>query len=665
MSLQERIEELGSGILEVTESEVKLIGFTCEERLRDFYEKGCKCSSSNGIYTIYKDEELDFSKIRNNALFIKKLNGEEVERYQFEPLFIIKSDDNFRYPEIDTAGKKKQKSKSFTIRKCKYTNQYNYIDMERSILFDSFDELNEYIRQNFNNDLRKMFFIHHYVDNNLFSYKDLDINNKYFYSKKELMEFVFEKFRKVLTSKDIIRNKTFPKDKINRVSAIDFETANKDKINRVLAIDFETANENQKSICSLGVALGEDNKIILNEELLINPEEVFNPYNIKIHNITEEDVKDKPTFPEVWNRVKGLIDKHTLVIAHNTAFDMTALMKACKKYKINTGSFKYLCTLRASRKVFTNLESYSLDKIADYLNIEFTHHKAKDDALVCLEIFNHMTKDLEELTVESIEEKLQTDIKDIKNKKEVSESNNAVNLEKVNRYKNIFKNKVDIDSIKPQYENIDINNPVCGCVFVFTGNLKIFKSRADAMQQVVNLGGKLGKNVTKSTDYLVCGETDLQATRGKEKSLKRIKAEDYINKGLSIKIINEDELIELLNSRYEEVSLNLENSLDIEESKLIKTIEPKEGTWAKFLSEEDKIHRLKNFKLLPPKAATIDRVFFYKGAYIDEAIICDIVGYMYCDNDILVIRIGDKLHCIRGEYLKQMQDKNFNKFQCE
>lgn len=39
MSLQERIEELGSGILEITESEVKLIGFTCEERLKDFYEK--------------------------------------------------------------------------------------------------------------------------------------------------------------------------------------------------------------------------------------------------------------------------------------------------------------------------------------------------------------------------------------------------------------------------------------------------------------------------------------------------------------------------------------------------------------------------------------------------------------------------------------------------
>lgn len=648
MSLQERIEELGSGILEITESEVKLIGFTCEERLKDFYEKNCKCFSSNGIYTIYKEEKLDFSKIRDNALFIKKINGKEVARYQFEPLFIIKGEDKFRYTEINSLGEKKQKSKVFTIRKCKYTNKYNFRDMQKSILFDSFDELNEYIRKNFNNDLKEMFFIHHYVDNNLFTYKDLDINNKYFYSKKEVMEFVFKKFGKILTSKDIIRNKSIPKGRINRV----------------LAIDFETANEDQRSICSVGIALAENNEIVFNKEFLINPEEKFDPSNINIHNITEEDVKDKPTFPEVWNSIKGLIDTHTLVIAHNTAFDMTALIKACKKYKINTGSFKYLCTLRASRKMFTNLESYSLNKIADYLNIEFTHHKAKDDALVCLEIFNHMTKDLEELTVTSIEKKLQTDIRDIKNTKEIPENHN-LNLEEVNRYKNIFKKKVDIDSIKPQYENIDTNNPVNGFVFVFTGDLKKFKSKADAMQQVVNLGGKLGKSVTKSTDYLVCGETDLQATRGKEKSSKRIKAEDYINKGISIKIINEDELIELLNSRYEEVSLDLEVNNHIDETKLIKTIAPKEGAWAKFLSEEDKIHRLKNFKLLPPKVSTIDREFYYKGAYIDKAVICDIVGYMYRDNDILVIKIRDKLHCIRGEYLKQMQDKNFNKFQCE
>ena len=85
MSLQEWIEELGSGILEITESEVKLIGFTCEERLKDFYEKNCKCFSSNGIYTIYKEEKLDFSKIRDNALFIKKLMGKKLLDINLNP----------------------------------------------------------------------------------------------------------------------------------------------------------------------------------------------------------------------------------------------------------------------------------------------------------------------------------------------------------------------------------------------------------------------------------------------------------------------------------------------------------------------------------------------------------------------------------------------------
>ena len=66
-----------------------------------------------------------------------------------------------------------------------------------------------------------------------------------------------------------------------------FTSIPKGRINRVLAIDFETANEDQRSICSLGIALAEDNEIVFNKEFLINPEEEFDPYNIKIHNITD------------------------------------------------------------------------------------------------------------------------------------------------------------------------------------------------------------------------------------------------------------------------------------------------------------------------------------------------------------------------------------------
>ena len=57
---------------------------------------------------------------------------------------------------------------------------------------------------------------------------------------------------------------------------------------RILAIDFETANASRSSACSIGYALIENGEIIKNEEVLINPEEYFDPFNISIHGITEE-----------------------------------------------------------------------------------------------------------------------------------------------------------------------------------------------------------------------------------------------------------------------------------------------------------------------------------------------------------------------------------------
>ena len=92
---------------------------------------------------------------------------------------------------------------------------------------------------------------------------------------------------------------------------------------RILAIDFETANASRSSACSIGYALIENGEIIKNEEVLINPEEYFDPFNISIHGITEEMVEGKPTFPEAWEKyIKPLISQDTVIIAHNAGFDI-------------------------------------------------------------------------------------------------------------------------------------------------------------------------------------------------------------------------------------------------------------------------------------------------------------------------------------------------------
>ena len=80
-----------------------------------------------------------------------------------------------------------------------------------------------------------------------------------------------------------------------------------------------------------------------------------------------------------------------------------------------------------------------------------------------------------------------------------------------------------------------------------------------------------------------------------------------------------------------------------------------------FESIEEKLEKLKQYKLVSSKVSKVDKVFYYKGVYSDEAIPCNIIGYL--DLDVLVIEVNGQLHSIRGEYLKQMQDINFSVFE--
>lgn len=88
-------------------------------------------------------------------------------------------------------------------------------------------------------------------------------------------------------------------------------------------------------------------------------------------------------------------------------------------------------------------------------------------------------------------------------------------------------------------DNTDFNkaHPLYEKTVAITGSLNKM-SRKDAYQQIKNVGGLCGDNITKKTDYLVTNST---AKTGKMK-----KALQYIDEGYDIKIINEQDLYTLL-----------------------------------------------------------------------------------------------------------------------
>lgn len=177
-----------------------------------------------------------------------------------------------------------------------------------------------------------------------------------------------------------------------------------------VAIDFETATSTWSSICSMGICVVENNKIVETKELLIKPTPFeFNDYNIAIHGITPQMVWNKPNFKEVWQEIKPYVDGKT-VIAHNASFDVGAMRKALELFNIELPTFDYLCTVKLSQKAYPELLSHKLNVLGAELGIDFSHHNACDDAYACAKVLLHILEDFKVDSLEEIEEKFEIGI---------------------------------------------------------------------------------------------------------------------------------------------------------------------------------------------------------------------------------------------------------------
>lgn len=297
-----------------------------------------------------------------------------------------------------------------------------------------------------------------------------------------------------------------------------------------VALDLETANSNRSSICSIGLVKVENNMIIDEFYTLINPETNFDDFNISIHNITPEDVKDAPTFENIFPKILDFINDYTLA-AHFTAFDMYAIKDALIESKIEIPHLKYFCTYRLSKSVF-QLSSYRLNSVAEHLKIENPkHHNALNDARVCANIA---------LEIEKIH-------------------NNSLDII-IRNHNFIFgnlHNKGFITSYRSDKDFEIINNPdlhsqehefyqknIC-----FTGSLQIY-TRKEIAQLVSDIGAIFNKNLKSDTNYLVIGNLEnLEKATGQTKSSKIKKAEQLSAKGKEIEILSEYEFMNLLNAK--------------------------------------------------------------------------------------------------------------------
>ncbi len=305
-----------------------------------------------------------------------------------------------------------------------------------------------------------------------------------------------------------------------------------------IAIDFETANRNYDSACSIGLAVVKDLEVVATYYSLINPETAFDPNNIKVHGITQENVKDAPTASDLWKDISCCFGPYA-VLAHNAYFDMCVLKRSFPfLYDID---FKYIDTVSLCKEFVPGKKS--LANCADFFNIDMgQHHNGLDDAVTCAKlaiscIKGYGFKNLGELCFALPNVKinqfadLDPPIAAVFHKPKAIPTYGKIRPRDVQRDVNI--------------SSISQDNFFFGKSVVFTGELRI--SREEAMQTVVNLGGIIRSSVSRKTNCLIVGEQDLQVVGATGLSTKERKALELNETGAAdIKIINESQFWEIL-----------------------------------------------------------------------------------------------------------------------
>jgi len=154
---------------------------------------------------------------------------------------------------------------------------------------------------------------------------------------------------------------------------------------RFIAFDVETPNHLSNRMSAIGITVIEDGTIKDELYSLVNPETYFEYFNTRLTGISEETVKDAPTFPELWPEIEPLMSGG-LLVAHNAVFDMSVLKKCLQHYEIDWKPYvRYICTVQMGRRILPGI-SHKLDVLCDYYGIELDHHQAASDSRACAKI---------------------------------------------------------------------------------------------------------------------------------------------------------------------------------------------------------------------------------------------------------------------------------------
>jgi DNA polymerase III alpha subunit (gram-positive type) len=163
-------------------------------------------------------------------------------------------------------------------------------------------------------------------------------------------------------------------------------------------IECASVNKTVAKICAFGyVVCDEQFNIIESKDVLINPRGNFHLTDRKgdkgiVLPYSYDKFKDYPEFPEVYPKIKALLeDSDSFVVGHSTMNDVKYLNLETKRFKLPSFNFEF----SDSQLVYMTLindftHQLGLEHIAQSLGVEFTPHRAVDDAYATMRIVQAM-----------------------------------------------------------------------------------------------------------------------------------------------------------------------------------------------------------------------------------------------------------------------------------
>ncbi len=293
--------------------------------------------------------------------------------------------------------------------------------------------------------------------------------------------------------------------------------------NEYVMIDTETTGFSVEwdSLIEIGALKIRGGEVVDTFETFVRLDGELPDFITELTGITDAMLADAPAPQEA---VKAFLDflGNDVIVGYNVRFDIEFIREDIKQYFGQEMNNDYIDCMRIARKLFPEEKHHRLKDMRKLLGIEVDkEHRASHDCIATKAVFEQ----LRNVAIEKYGS--------------VEEFVKAFNAS----YKH--KAKLRADSIAAETDDFDETHPLYGKTCVFTGTLEKM-IRKDAMQAVVNVGGKVGDNVTKETNYLILGNNDYCSTIKDGKSTKHKKAESLMLKGQDIAVIPENVFYQML-----------------------------------------------------------------------------------------------------------------------